>query len=187
MLAFAGSEDRHEGSDPASALYRQSVFAHGYIHGYEAGFHLADDDYQMGRGLRDVPELKQFKEADEGYRDSFGNKEDFKRGYREGMRAGYDDSFHNRPFRAVSAARLASEGLVADGKVDWNFESGFVDGFQAAEAGAPQSCFGQKSRPAARMSAAYCDGFNRGIQFGLQLPSMAAPQSAQVRPATAAK
>lgn len=181
LSAYAGTPDRHESGDPASPLYRQSVFAHGYIHGYEAGFHVADDDYQMGRAARDVRELREFKGADAGYREEFGSKQEFRQGFREGFRAGYDDSFHNRPFGAVSAARVAADGLQSDAHPDVNFEAGFVDGYHAASTGTAQSCVSQRS-PASKLSLNYCDGFGRGFQFGLQTPSTFSLQSEQQAP-----
>jgi hypothetical protein len=173
LLALAGESDAHERGDLASPLYEQSVFAHGYIHGYEAGFHLADDDYQMGRPARDLREVDAFKQADGGYRSQFGSKDDFKQGFREGFVAGYEDSFHNRPFRAVSAARLAAEGMQPDAHPDKDFDAGFIDGYHAAAvSGTAQSCISQKGRPESQVTLQYCDGFGRGYQFGLQAPSI---------------
>ena len=186
LAAFAGDPDRHETTAPANALYQQSVFAHGYIHGYEDGFRLADEDYQMGRGASDLKQLRQFRAADSGFRSDFGNKYDFKLGYREGFRAGYDDSFHNRPFRAANAARLAAEGLQPGARPNLNFESGFVDGYRAAAQGTPQSCVSQEKSPE-QLNLDYCDGFERGFQFALQASSTLAQRSVQTASAQTRK
>jgi hypothetical protein len=185
VTSLAASPDRHEKNDPASALYQQSVFAHGYIHGYEEGFHLADGDYQMGRAARELEQVQEFKDADGGYHREFGNKYDFKMGYREGFRAGYGDSFHNRPFRAVNAASLAAEGLQPNERPNVNFESGFVDGYRAAAEGTPQSCVSQKDRAPEQLNLEYCDGFGRGFQFAVQASTELAQRSEQQNVQTA--
>src|SRR5206468_9458367 len=41
-VAMAQRADRHMLADDAQSLYRRSPFAHGYIHGYEEGFHCAN-------------------------------------------------------------------------------------------------------------------------------------------------
>src|SRR5438105_11399838 len=44
--------------DKAAPIYSRSAFAHGYIHGYEDGFHAADQDLHMGRVARGVAATK---------------------------------------------------------------------------------------------------------------------------------
>ena len=75
--------DPHFAVPRISAIVRQSVFAHGYLHGYEEGFHLADVDIQMGRKAREVSKIKRAKNL-AGYRREFGPRSSFESGYRQG-------------------------------------------------------------------------------------------------------
>src|SRR5215470_5980325 len=45
----AGTDPEAHMNDPAGPLCARSAFAHGYLHGYEEGFHNADLDIHMGR------------------------------------------------------------------------------------------------------------------------------------------
>ena len=99
------SEDQHVSADRALSLYRRSVFAHGYIHGYEDGFREGDIDLQTGHDARDCKHIKEFLAADRGYRHVFGSREQFRAAYRKGFASGYTDGLARRDFRAVAAAR----------------------------------------------------------------------------------
>ena len=44
-------------------LLQQSIFAHGFMHGYEDGFRMADSDYQIGRRPRAIETTAQYKRA----------------------------------------------------------------------------------------------------------------------------
>lgn len=188
-LALVGGTppDTHWSGDEASTLYQRSPFAHGFIHGYEDGFAAADTVYQLGLPPSDPEATHQFKDADRGYQSTFGSKDRFKRGYREGFRSGYDDSLHNRHFRGVSAARDAAIGLPDDpGRA---FDPGFSSGFKAAEeAGAldtePLVCDAQLANKQREIKAGYCDGFQRGARFwrdAAALPSEGSIQTAAKR------
>ena len=37
-----------------------------------------------------------YKHADYGYRDEYGHKGDYKRGFKDGFERGYDDAFYSR-------------------------------------------------------------------------------------------
>lgn len=155
------NSDPHTTSDPARALYQHSAFAHGFIHGYEQGFHDADLDFHVGRTDRNLDTFPEYRKASGGYRENLGDRNNFQRGYREGFAQGYGDSFHSRRFRAPMVARAAAEHLkdyVGNSKeLDGGFTAGYL-----AERSNPQSL------PACQAgnSASYCSGFILGAEFG---------------------
>ena len=134
-FSFAADKrpDPHLVCSCTAALARRSAFVHGYLHGYEDGFHLADMDIQTGRLPRDISKSKEVK--DTGYRHDFGEKQSFKRGYNEGLRVGYGDGVAGRVFRAVAEMkRLLSLAPQEDtGSVDSNFDHGFLMGYFAGQ------------------------------------------------------
>jgi hypothetical protein len=133
LAAAQQSPDPHLAAARTRALAGTSAFVHGYLHGYEEGFHLADLDLQMGRGARDLGKCKQAHDA-RGYRRSFGDKRSFQHGYRQGVRVGYADGIAGRAFRAVreleSAAGLAAHAAPAhpDPVFDKGFSAGYTSG-----------------------------------------------------------
>ncbi len=165
----------------ASALKSQSVFLHGYVHGYEEGFHNADIDIQMAHGFRDVSTMSEYKKIAECPAKN-GDKTVFERGFRQGFRVGYIDGMSGRSFRAVRSLRLALAGLST---ADWSqrrreaFESGIQEGYYAGQSeglhdGRTASAFrlmepgctalGQNA--SAPKDAEYCDGFRRAFSIG---------------------
>lgn len=121
---------------------------------------MADEDYHLGRAARRMDSLHEYREASAGYHHNFGSKDAFKKGYRDGLTAGYDDSIHNRSFRAISAARRAADGLKApDGKPD-KFDPGFASGYASAYNSMPQSLDCR-----ANSATDFCDGYARGYGF----------------------
>jgi hypothetical protein len=173
-VAIAQRADRHMLSDDAQSLYRRSPFAHGYIHGYEEGFHCANLDWHMGRSRRDVSHNLHVAKLDRrrtSYHDDFGDKNTFMKGYEQGYAEAYNDVFDGKPFRAVTEARAAAAGLSGGMGPDRNFNDGFVAGVSAARDGQPavpadlgtanQWCI--QNVQSARGS--YCDGYARGVIF----------------------
>jgi hypothetical protein len=176
-------------SDDAQSLYRRSAFAHGYIHGYEEGFHCANLDWHMGRARRDVGRQLHIARNDvrhNAYRPEFGDKKMFTEGYEQGYAEAYDDVFSGRPFSAVSEARAAATGLTGGSVPDRNFDDGFVAGISAARDGqatvsrdvptSTQWCI--ENVHTARGN--YCEGYARGIIFATG-PSPSATQTATAR------
>ena len=156
-------------------LLQQSIFAHGFMHGYEDGFRMADSDYQIGRRPRAIETTPQYKRADQAYRNSFGNRDEFRQGYREGLRSGYEDSIHNHKYRALAAAHFATRGLDAEERINRWFDAGFIAGFQAAANPATRKmefCGGAQDATDPR----YCDGFGRGFAFAVNASSAPAAQ-----------
>jgi len=124
-------------SDPAAALYARSPFAHGYIHGYEDGYHAADQDLQFGRLMRGVrSKPAPHPESKIGSSDPAS----LRKGYAQGFAAGYRDSAAGRDFRAIAALRTLASALPADAPTpDREFDRGFNDGYFAGEAYAATS------------------------------------------------
>jgi hypothetical protein len=151
--------ERHTTSDPGSALYLRSAFAHGFIHGYEQGFHLADLDYHLGRTDRRLDDLHQYRNA-AGFHPSFGDKKIFQRGYHEGFLQGYDDSIHSRHFRVEIAGEVVADGLKHFAGSSQELDAGFAAGF-AAQRSNPQNALACRDPE----SAAYCSGFTLGAEF----------------------
>jgi hypothetical protein len=172
LYAMAGDyPDIHLSGNPASALCQQSAFAHGFMHGYESGFRRGDGDYQMGRGSQDARNLPEFKDSTAGYHSQFGDKEQFRRGYREGFLSGYGDSTHDRSFRAISAAKIAAADLTPDVTHRRDFDAGFASGYDslrpqpiAKNGHSARECSLEGLDPAGSNSA-YCDGFRHGRKF----------------------
>lgn len=183
VAAFTFSSDNppdwHVTSTPASAICLKSAFVHGYMHGYEQGFHAADLDLQMGRDARDPVKLKEYRDV-AGYRNEFGDKHSFAAGYREGVRVGYADAFAGRHFRAVNGLRTAALGLPQAAGIQPNklFDQGFATGYGAGRqqglrdgrAGVDfqnvgVTCHGGKFHPFRRTDD-YCAGYGRGYGVG---------------------
>jgi len=151
------SPDYHLTSDPARYLYASSPFAHGQIHGYEDGFHQADMDIQMGRGEENI-QTKNIKMH--GYQSEFGKRESFERGYKAGFVRGYEDSWADRPFRAMPDARkydVVSLVLLPDRDLP-DFDRGFQAGYLSLTASNPKFAHQCESSS----ETAFCTGLKWG-------------------------
>ena len=126
--------DPHYAASRTSAITHKSAFVHGYLHGYEAGFHLADLDIQMGLGVLGILKRKEARVV-AGYRREFGNKHSFESGYREGVSVGYGDGISGRAFRAVSELDAIGTGAMVamDDLPDASFDSGFAAGYKLGQ------------------------------------------------------
>ena len=162
-------------TDAAAALYQRSAFAHGYLHGYEQGFHIGDVDIQMGHFLPGV-KARHDERPDGHYNATFGDKALFNEGFRLGLRSGYADSIGGHEFRAISELRKAADGLALDAAsrpFDRAFYEGFVSGQRQGAtdphvltdfAGVGNTCL--QARANAGDHEQYCDGYLRGFQLG---------------------
>ena len=165
-------QERHLSNDSASTLYLNSPFAHGYIHGYEDGFHYGDLDLQLGREPRDAGVIASYKHPGIGYESNFGSKESYKNGFKSGFRAGYSDATHQLPFRAIVNLRNAAQGLQRASYADVHiFDEGFRDGYdhgrhQGAEDGRAASIANPINPPCLGLPDQYCSGFERGFHLG---------------------
>ena len=176
---LVGSE-RHLQPTSVGALFLDSAFAHGYRHGYDQGFHLADLDVHMGRSAQQITK-HDFRQAGHEYNNSFGSKARFQRGYEAGLTAGYADGFAGREYQASERAKLASFGLadaLPPSRREY-FDEGFADGYASAhtETVPPtgmtldyleQYC---QDKLLGSHPAEYCSGFSRGFIFGSSVQS----------------
>ena len=161
---------------PAGALVHQSAFAHGYLHGYEAGFHAADGDLHLAR-VRSLRERREIARPS-GYSSEFGARDSFRGGFHEGFLAGYDDSIQGRDFRAFELLAVSPEALAGRPQ---DFDHGFEDGYKAGQklgagdleadgdfdpqrAVCPARRDQDGSLPAS--SEAYCSGYLRAYHLG---------------------
>lgn len=143
LLLFAGAtlastapagkdQDHHIDADRARSLFRASAFLHGYMHGYEEGFHCADQDIHMGRPPRPLEKVEH--SGDDQYRKRFGERRHFLRGFAQGLRVGYADGIRGVEFRAVAETRKLAEGLEAVEQLPPArrkiFESGVMEGYE---------------------------------------------------------
>lgn len=74
-----------------SPVYAQTASNTGNRDGREKGA----NDARQGKSFN-LDRHDYYKDADHGYRDSFGNKEDYKRLYRDAFRRGYTDGYRQR-------------------------------------------------------------------------------------------
>lgn len=166
-------------------LYQHSAFAHGYIHGYEQGFHVGNQDLQLARNARDINRSDFYREAADEYHSGFGARDAFRAGYRDGLVIGYTDAMSGHSFRAIDEARIASARLdVApdasahhSSQTGKQFELGFMHGYRA---GTLQGVGDGRNRATYRSAQAecsgagekvplgeeYCGGYLRGFTFG---------------------
>jgi len=181
FLAFAAvqthaqSGDYHLTGDPAAVLYRQSVWAHGYIHGYEAGYSAGDLDRQMGRLERSPEKSRLSRSLKRAYRPQYGDRTTFRYGYVNGFTAGCADAFEGREFRAAKQARLLAEGIsnqvvVAKGEFDESFAQGYAQGLQAGVSGVQGGGRGPEVRcsdaNASGNSGPRCNALQLGFELG---------------------
>ena len=89
MLASVAAAQDYGGSRKARE--------HGFQHGYRDGFRQGRADLKAN--VRGNLDSQDFRNADLGYEEYMGPREDFQDGYRSGYKAGYDDGFNDRPVR----------------------------------------------------------------------------------------
>lgn len=137
MLSCCGAisaqeSDPHFAAAPTSAIAHHSVFVHGYLHGYEQGFHEADLDVQLIRQPRNVDKIPEFRQC-LGYRTQFGDKKIFHNGYREGFRVGYADGIARRSFRAIPEVESLTSAEEPDPQPNPQFDRGFSLGYRSGQ------------------------------------------------------
>src|SRR5258708_7028403 len=99
--------------DRAAVLCQRSNFALGYLHGYEGGFHAADQDLQLGHVSTGIKSRLDARDLSPRSRMPIGDQGLYITGYRQGAEAGYADAIGEREFRAITELRQAADGLDA--------------------------------------------------------------------------
>ncbi len=165
----------------SAAVLAHSTFAHGYRHGYEEGYHAGNTDINMGRAM--CTRLSDLHEIKTGYSSKFGPRSVFEKGFQAGLKAGYNDGYLGRAFRAVENLRAVAESLEqaplpADPGhtiFDQGFLTGYNDGYERG--GSDNSSAAQLDfhyvnceHPAQTANVAaegsYCEGYRRGYALG---------------------
>jgi hypothetical protein len=126
--ADSAQTDSHFVSPNLRVICRDSAFVHGYLHGYEEGFHIADLRlYAPGLSFN-PPEVG--KKDVKAYRSEFGNKNFFRAGYRYGFQNGYADGISGRAFRALGRIRdsLGQQSFPATAESDRALALGYIAG-----------------------------------------------------------
>ncbi|HEU5233115.1 MAG TPA: hypothetical protein VFU50_09660 [Terriglobales bacterium] len=176
---LVGSE-RHLQPTSTGALFLDSAFAHGYRHGYDEGFHLADLDIHMGRAAQPMTK-HDFRQAGHEYNSSFGSKARFQQGYQAGLSAGYADGFAGLDYQATERTKLAASGLadaLPPSRREY-FDEGFAGGYASAhhESVPPKGMtldyveqYCHEKLPGSHPPE-YCSGFSRGFIFSSSVQS----------------
>jgi hypothetical protein len=177
--------DYHMLQDSARKVYTTSAFAHGHRHGYEEGFHAGDEDYH----LRHVPNPTGKATKQNGYKREFGDKQTYMRGFTNGFRAGYADSYAGQPFRSNQeiaeleieyppsqpiverAAKVISNYLPpADSKTfDQGAEEGYKHGFSSTDATSFAPGLGEQALVRCQSEHQYQPTFCGGYAIGFLL------------------
>ncbi len=151
---------------------------HGYMHGYEQGFHAADLDLQMTHDPADPTQMKAYRSLT-GYESAFGDKHFFENGYHKGFVVGYADGMSERQFRAEGELRALAQALPdGDDKpskvFDTGFSAGYGDGVQhGLRDGRVGMAFMETGAEcqegylgSSRRGDEYCSGYLRGYRLG---------------------
>ncbi len=177
------SQDMHLQEAGSALVLGHSTFAHGYRHGYEEGYHAGNTDINMGR----VPRTRftELHDVKTGYVSQLGPRKVFEAGFHAGLKAGYNDGYLGRNFRAVESLRALAaslqEPMPATDPKHVHFDDGFASGYDAGllrggsgNASAAQIDFRVVDcgpfHPAHQRDLAaegsYCEGYRRGFALG---------------------
>lgn len=111
---------------------RHGAQPYAYQHGYRDGFDHGQRDVSQGR--RYHLKSDDFEDADRGYRDDMGSRDEYREEYRNGYRAGYDDAFNGRGGRYDSDSPQGyspgGQGYYPNGDVasQLGYRDGMIDG-----------------------------------------------------------
>jgi hypothetical protein len=169
--------DVHLVESPARNLFQRSAWAHGYIHGYESGFHQGNLDLHMARAIQDPHSVKDYKKSGNAYHSSFGSRPEFQKGYGSGFEVGYLDGFSGREFRAASEANRMSALVNSNEELDSNqaahldvlLDSGYLQGRHVGLSDARARLEYSPSVAACPDNAktqATCSAFQAGFRWG---------------------
>jgi hypothetical protein len=172
ILAMAqSSPDTHVTLDSARELYQSSSWAHGYVHGYEQGFHIGDLDVQLAKGARD-PEKDE--SAKIRMRQVYGDLKNFSRVLKQGLLVGYADAYSGREFRAFRELRklaqdfepvtTSSNDQDGDRAIDEGYKKGLAAGLYDGRTG--RKFTNRADVDPCKRDTGYCAFHDRGVQLG---------------------
>lgn len=162
--------DYHLTADSARVLYQHSSWAHGYVHGYQMGFHEGTIDYHMTHARRDPAKMKLSRRAKDCSRGQAVNQKVFERGFREGLKVGYSDAFAGRDYRA--SGELEKLAVIAPVSPDSHLDPVIGDGYAAGqrvgiEDGRIAAAYlPQKGPCPLNYAPPQCSGYRLGFQLG---------------------
>jgi hypothetical protein len=118
---------------------------HGFQHGYRDGFRQGRADLKAN--VKSNLDSQDFRNADLGYEEYMGSREDFQDGYRDGYKSGYEDGYNNRPVRTdiygltgenYDPDRVPRRDEDADAYAKWAYtdvatDIGYRDGISAGQ------------------------------------------------------
>jgi flagellar biosynthesis/type III secretory pathway protein FliH len=177
--ALAQTPETHL-EEAGAAVLAHSTFAHGYRHGYEEGYHAGNTDINMGRPIR--VKLSDLHDVKTGYSSQFGPRSVFDKGFHAGLKAGYNDGYLGRSFRAIDNLRAVAESLQSSlpadpshAVFDQGFLTGYNDGYEhggSDNSSAAQldfhyvSCAHPDGQADVAAEGSYCEGYRRGFALG---------------------
>jgi len=171
FMAAQSSADNHVTMDSARELYQSSSWAHGYVHGYEKGFHIGDLDLQLAKASRNP-------EKDDGakirMRSEYGKRKSFLKGFKQGLQVGYADAYSGREFRAFrelrkiaqdfEPARTTSTNDDGNRAMDEGYKKGLAAGLYDGRTG--RRFTNRADVDPCKKDANYCEFHDRGVQLG---------------------
>ena len=194
ILAVAqSSADVHVTLDSARELYQSSSWAHGYVHGYEQGFHIGDLDLQLAKAARN-PEKDETAKI--RMRREYGDRKSFSKGFKQGLQVGYADAYSGREFRAFRELRKlaqdfepapASSKKATDGNraIDEGYKKGLAAGLYDGRTG--RKFTNRADVDPCKRDTGYCAFHDRGVQLGYADGYRNQRTSSEVRTARASK
>ncbi len=135
-LAASAQPDEHMTADPAGDLFRQSAWAHGYLHGYVLGFHYGDIDVQLSHPPTEIKQIHQFKNCGGNFKKEFGDRKSYLQGCQAGFRVGYEEAYQGQEFQALRNLRDLSRDIPRVSPkeyevIDLAIQKGYLEGSKA--------------------------------------------------------
>jgi hypothetical protein len=170
--------DVHLVDSPGKVLFTHSSWSHGYLHGYESGFHQGNIDLHMSREIRNPHAVKEYKQSGHSYRSHFGSREEFESGFGAGFEVGYLDAASGREFRAASEVIRTStdisstplaDSIVSDRYFDLVLENGYMAGRRKGlNDGRAKSSFDESEAtcPQDPKMLDFCSAYKSGFRWG---------------------
>lgn len=171
FMAAQSSPDVHVTMDSARELYQSSSWAHGYVHGYEKGFHLGDLDLQLAKPARN-PEKDETAKV--RMRGEYGDRKSFSKGYKQGLLVGYADAYSGREFRAFRELRklarefepavTSSNDDESNRAIDEGYKKGLAAGLYDGRTG--RKFASRANVDTCNRNSNYCAFHDGGVQLG---------------------
>ena len=180
-LTLAGLAQAHEHGD------RDDIQHYAYQRGYRDGFNHGQMDRSQGRNYN--LRSDDYEDADRGYRDDMGNREEYRETYRQGYQTGYDDAYNGRggqydndrqqgyyqngPDQYNQNGNVASQMGFQDGLIDGRhdlthnkpFRPDKHDRFKDGDHGYSHQ-YGSKKEYKQEYRQAYTQGYSQGYRGG---------------------